>query len=70
MNVIHLQHEISLEKYQEVIRLLDSIGIKVKEERFTNIQMAKIRRGIEQVKNGETKSYLEVRKKARDICGI
>ncbi|WOC53198.1 hypothetical protein BPO_p0115 (plasmid) [Bergeyella porcorum] len=70
MNTIYLQDDISLEKYQEAVKALNSIGIKVIEKHFTDAQMAKIKKGIEQIKEGKSKSYLEVRKKAREICGI
>ena len=70
MNTIYLQDDISLEKYQEAVKALNSIGIEVKEKHLTDAQMAKIKKGIEQIKEGKSKSYLEVRKKAREICEI
>lgn len=70
MNTIYLEKEISFEKYQEAVKVLNSIGIEVKDEKFTEFQMDRIRKGIEQIEKGQVKSYIEVRKKAREICGI
>lgn len=50
MNTIYLQDDISLEKYQEAVKALNSIGIEVKEKHFTDAQMAKIKKVLSKSK--------------------
>lgn len=70
MNTIRLQNDITMEQYQMAVRVLEAIGLKVQKEELTENQKELILQGIKQAENGQTKSYLEVRKNARKICGM
>lgn len=70
MNTIYLQDDISLEKYQEAVKALNSIGIEVEEKHFTDAQKESIMRGLEQAEKGSLKPHFEVMENAKKICGI
>lgn len=68
---IHFKTNISFEQYQMAVRVLEAIGLEIENQNeLTENQKERILRGIKEAENGETKSYLQVREKARKICGI
>lgn len=68
---IQFKNSISFEQYQMAVRVLKAIGLEVKnEDGLTEKQKESILKGIKEAENGEVKSYLEVRDRARKICGI
>ncbi len=70
-HTIQFKKALSFEQYQMAVRVLEAIGLEVYDEtRLTEKQKENILRGIKQAEKGETKSYLEVREKARKICGV
>lgn len=67
---ITLKENVSFEQYQMAIKVLEAIGVKDKEEVFTETQKQSIMRGIEQADKGILKPHSEVMKKAKEICGL
>lgn len=67
---ITLKENVSFEQYQMAIKVLEAIGVKDKEEVFTEAQKQSIMRGIEQADKGILKPHSEVMKKAKEICGL
>lgn len=67
---ITLKENVSFEQYQMAIKVLEAIGVKDKEEVFTEAQKKSIMRGIEQADKGILKPHSEVMKKAKEICGL
>lgn len=67
---ITLKENISFEQYQMAIKVLEAIGVKDKEEYFTEAQKESIMRGIDQAEKGMLKPHSEVMEKAKEICGL
>lgn len=67
---ITLKENISFEEYQMAIKVLEAMGVKEKEDDFTEAQKESIMRGIEQAEKGLFKSHSEVMEKAKKICGL
>ncbi len=66
MTTIQLQENISYEKYQMVIRLLEAIDIKVvKKEQVPNYMLQEIEKGLEDVKKGNVISSELVHKQMK-----
>lgn len=73
MNTIHFKENVSVERYQMAVRVLEAIGFhieKVQEKHDLPKEVIKgIERGLKDFREGNWKSTEEVDKIALEICG-
>lgn len=70
-NIIELKEKISFEQYQTAVRLLNAVGIEVKNKNhFTENQIKSIKLGIKQAENGMLSPHEETMEKMKRLCGM
>jgi hypothetical protein len=77
MNTIQLKENISLDRYQMAVRVLEAIGIPVKGNEktqydpyeLTDEDLFCISKSNDDMLNGRVKNSIDVHKRAKQLCG-